>query len=78
MARIMSNTPGKVYEDVVILGSTPGEAYITPPGDIRAYNILTGKLAWQFHTVPQTASSGPIRIRKMPASFSGRGIRGAN
>ena len=35
LARVMSNTPGKVFEDIVILGSAPGESFLTPPGDIR-------------------------------------------
>lgn len=73
MARIMSNTPGKVFEDVVILGSTPGEAYVTPPGDIRAYNILTGKLAWQFHTVPAEGEFGADTNPKNARKFIGAG-----
>jgi quinoprotein glucose dehydrogenase len=52
IARIQSGTPGKVFENLIILGSATGEGYISPPGDLRAYDILTGKLAWQFHTVP--------------------------
>jgi quinoprotein glucose dehydrogenase len=35
------------------VGSAPGEGYISPPGFIRAYDVLTGKLVWTFHTVPQ-------------------------
>ncbi len=56
--RVQSNTPGKVFENLIILGSAPGEAYFSAPGDLRAYNILTGKLAWQFHTVPHPGEYG--------------------
>src|SRR5216683_3611865 len=31
---------------------------LTPPGDIRAYDIITGKRAWQFHTVPEPGELG--------------------
>ncbi|HUP03793.1 MAG TPA: PQQ-binding-like beta-propeller repeat protein [Bryobacteraceae bacterium] len=53
-----SRTPGRVFENLIILGSSPGEAYISPPGFIRAYDVLTGKLAWTFHTVPQPGEPG--------------------
>jgi quinoprotein glucose dehydrogenase len=56
--RIQSNTPGKVFDDLIILGSSTGEAYFSPPGDLRAYNVITGKLAWQFHTVPHPGEPG--------------------
>ena len=56
--RIQSGTPGKVFEDLIIFGSATGEGYFSPPGDLRAYNILTGKLAWEFHTVPHPGEPG--------------------
>ena len=57
-AAIQSGTPGKVFENLIILGSAPGEAYLSPPGDLRAYDVVTGKLAWQFHTVPHPGEFG--------------------
>ena len=42
IGRIQSNTPGKVFENLLILGSATGEAYFSPPGDLRAYDIVTG------------------------------------
>jgi len=51
--QVQSRTPGRVFENLIILGSAPGEAYISPPGFLRAYDVLTGKLVWTFHTVPQ-------------------------
>ena len=35
-----------------------GRGVITPPGDIRAYDVITGKLLWQFHTVPHPGEFG--------------------
>ncbi len=56
--RVQSNNPGKVFEDLIIMGSAPGENFVSPPGDLRAYNVVTGKLVWQFHTVPRPGERG--------------------
>lgn len=56
--RIQTDSPGRVFEDLILLGSSTGEAYLSPPGDIRAYNVVTGKMAWIFHTVPHPGEFG--------------------
>jgi quinoprotein glucose dehydrogenase len=58
VGRIQSGTPGKVFENLILLGSATGEGYFSPPGDLRAYDVVTGKLAWQFHTVPHPGEFG--------------------
>ena len=58
IGNIQSNTPGKVFENLVIVGSATGEGYMSPPGDIRAYDVLSGKLTWTFHTVPHPGEYG--------------------
>lgn len=58
VGRVQSTTPGRVFEDLIILGSSPGENYFSPPGYLRAYNVLTGKLVWTFHTIPQPGEYG--------------------
>ena len=55
---IESGTPGRIFENLLILGSTPGEEYGSPPGDLRALDVLTGKLVWTFHTVPHPGDMG--------------------
>src|ERR1044071_1667569 len=50
--RMQSMMPGVVFEDLIIMGSAPGEGYFSAPGYVRAYNIVTGKLVWTFHTIP--------------------------
>lgn len=53
-------SPPAIYKDLVITGSNPNEgspsrgAY----GDIRAWDARTGKLVWQFHTVPRPGEPG--------------------
>jgi quinoprotein glucose dehydrogenase len=58
MGNIQSNTPGEIFENLLLLGSATGEGYMAPPGDIRAYDVLTGKLVWTFHTVPRPGEFG--------------------
>ncbi len=73
IGRIQSNTPGKVFENLVILGSAPGEAFLAPPGDLRAYNVLTGKLEWQFHTIPHPGEFGYDTVPKDGWKYLGGG-----
>jgi quinoprotein glucose dehydrogenase len=56
--RVASSTPGRVFENLLILGSSPGEGYFSAPGHIRAYDVISGKLAWTFHTIPQPGEFG--------------------
>ena len=58
IGNIQSNTPGEVFENLIVLGSATGEGYMSPPGDIRAYDVLTGRLVWTFHTVPRPGEFG--------------------
>ena len=56
-----NTSPPVVYKDLVIVGNGVADrlAYRQdPPGDIRAYNTRTGKLAWSFHTVPAAGEFG--------------------
>ncbi len=56
--RVQSMMPGFVFEDLIIMGSAPGENYFSAPGYVRAYNVVTGKLQWTFHTIPQPGEFG--------------------
>jgi quinoprotein glucose dehydrogenase len=57
--RVATMTPGRVFEDLLIVGSAVGdETYEGAPGDIRAYNLLTGDLVWTFHTIPHPGEFG--------------------
>jgi quinoprotein glucose dehydrogenase len=58
IGNIQSSIPGEVFENLVIVGSATGEGYMSPPGDIRAYDVVTGKLVWTFHTVPRPGEFG--------------------
>lgn len=52
-------SPPAVYRDLVILGFSAGEGKPSEaPGDIRAFDVRTGKEAWAFHTVPRPGQPG--------------------
>jgi quinoprotein glucose dehydrogenase len=55
---IQSKNPGRVFENLIILGSVTGEQFGSPPGDIRAYDVKTGRMAWTFHTIPRPGEFG--------------------
>jgi len=56
--RIQPMMPGVIFEDLLIMGSAPGENYFSPPGHVRAYNVVTGKMEWIFHTIPHPGEFG--------------------
>ncbi|MCR9062641.1 MAG: PQQ-binding-like beta-propeller repeat protein [Cytophagales bacterium] len=51
-------TPGRIFKDLIIIGSRLPDFYGSPPGYIRAYNCKTGKLVWTFHTIPHPGEPG--------------------
>jgi quinoprotein glucose dehydrogenase len=55
---IQPSTPGRIFENLIIMGSAPGEDYGSAPGDLRAYDVFTGRLVWTFHTVPHPGEFG--------------------
>jgi quinoprotein glucose dehydrogenase len=55
---VQSTTPGRVFENLLILGSATNEEYESGPGDIRAYDVRTGQMVWIFHTVPHPGEFG--------------------
>ncbi|MGH9801851.1 MAG: c-type cytochrome, partial [Blastocatellia bacterium] len=51
-------TPGVVYKNLLIVSGRFPESLPSPPGDIRAFDVRTGKLRWAFHTVPRPDEMG--------------------
>ncbi len=58
IALVQSLTPGRVFGDLLILGSATNQGYGSAPGDIRAFDVRTGKVVWTFHTVPRPGEYG--------------------
>jgi glucose dehydrogenase len=55
---IALTTPGVVYKNLILVGGRNPETHPAPPGDIRAYDVHTGKLIWSFHTIPHPGEPG--------------------
>jgi quinoprotein glucose dehydrogenase len=66
-----TGSPGRIWHNTLVVGGASGEAYITPPGDIRAYDIITGKVVWQFHTVPRPGEFGADTLPKQGWKYIG-------
>ncbi len=57
-ASIEVTTPGIVYQNFLIVGSRVPEGNRSTPGDIRAYDAVTGQFRWIFHTIPHEGELG--------------------
>ena len=55
---VISNTPGTIFEDLIIMPLRVSEDAGAAPGNIMAFNIKTGKLEWVFHTIPLSGEAG--------------------
>ncbi len=55
---VSSTSPGTIYKNLIIMGCRVPDIYGAQPGYIRAYDCLTGKLVWTFHTVPFPGERG--------------------
>ena len=55
---VSASTPGSIFEDLLIMGSSVPETLPGSPGHIRAFDVNTGKVRWIFHTIPQPGETG--------------------
>jgi quinoprotein glucose dehydrogenase len=55
---VSASSPGVIFEDLLILGSTVPETLPGSPGHIRAFDVKTGQLRWTFHTIPWPGEFG--------------------
>lgn len=64
-------SPGIIYKDLIIVGGRNPETLPAPPGNIRAYDVRTGKLRWSFHTIPHPGEFGYETWPKDAWKYSG-------
>ncbi len=55
---VAMTAPGMIYKDTIIVGFRAPETQPAPHGDIRAYDVHTGRLRWTFHTIPHPGEPG--------------------
>ena len=52
-------SPPAIYQDLVITGAAvPEYPSKGPSGQVRAFDVRSGKLAWTFHTIPRPGEVG--------------------
>jgi quinoprotein glucose dehydrogenase len=51
-------SPVVIYKDMFIAGGRNSETLPAAPGDVRAFDVRTGKVRWAFHTIPQPGEVG--------------------
>ena len=64
-------SPGIVYKDLIIVGGRNPETLPAAPGDVRAYDVRSGKLRWVFHTIPHPGEFGYETWPKDAWKYSG-------
>ena len=55
---IYMTSPAVIYKDLMIVGGREAETWPASPGDVRAYDVRSGKLRWSFHTIPHPGEFG--------------------
>src|SRR6202021_1429829 len=55
---VSASSPGVIFEDMLIMGSTVPETLPGSPGFIRAFEAKSGKLRWGFRTIPRPGEFG--------------------
>ena len=56
-----NTSPPIIYRDLVIVGNGVGDRLTykgDPPGDVRAFDVMTGRQIWRFNTVPEPGEFG--------------------
>ena len=55
---IRPNTPNTIYKNLIIVGARVSENEAALLGDVRAYDVRTGRLVWTFRTIPAPGDYG--------------------
>jgi quinoprotein glucose dehydrogenase len=56
---LQTSNPGRIYQNLYIISlPASGASYESNPADVQAYDILSGKLVWVFHSIPKPGEFG--------------------
>jgi quinoprotein glucose dehydrogenase len=56
--KLSNNSPPATYKNFLIVDSNVFENREEPPGNVRAFDTLTGEFKWRFHTIPLPGQPG--------------------
>ncbi|MFK5974658.1 MAG: pyrroloquinoline quinone-dependent dehydrogenase [Flavobacteriaceae bacterium] len=55
---VTSSTPGTVYKNLIIMPLRLSEGAGAAPGNVMAFNVISGEVEWVFHTIPYPGEDG--------------------
>ena len=55
---VVSTTPGTIFKNLIVMPLRLSEGVGAASGDIMAFDVKSGKLAWSFHTIPRKGEVG--------------------
>lgn len=55
---VKATSPGIIYKTTLVIGTSLPEGGDAAPGHVRGFDVITGKLKWIFHTIPQPGELG--------------------
>jgi quinoprotein glucose dehydrogenase len=55
---VVYNTPGLIFKNLIVTGQRVSEGPTARIGDIRAFDVVSGKLIWTFRTIPDSTEFG--------------------
>jgi quinoprotein glucose dehydrogenase len=54
-----TSNPGRVIGNLMVVSlPAQGAGYASTPGDVQAYDVVTGELEWVFHSIPHEGEFG--------------------
>jgi quinoprotein glucose dehydrogenase len=54
-----NSNPGRIYDNIMIVTlPAQGAGYASTPGNVQAYDVVTGKHVWTFHVIPHPGEPG--------------------
>jgi quinoprotein glucose dehydrogenase len=56
---LQTSNPGRIFENTIILSlPAQGAGYESTPADVQAYDVISGKIKWVFHSIPHAGEFG--------------------
>jgi quinoprotein glucose dehydrogenase len=56
---LQTSNPGRIFDNLFIISlPAQGAGYDSTPADVQAYDVVTGKIAWVFHSIPHPGEFG--------------------
>ena len=56
---LQTSNPGRIFENIMIVSlPAQGAQYDANPAEVQAYDVVTGRIVWVFHTIPLPGEAG--------------------